>query len=95
MIPYLPEMGQMHTHCMSGLTLCTGNMRHQDFWANREYHKLLQPINWESFAAREFQYVGELGDVRYWNMHNMLRQLKITGMTREEVTTWRTTQRTS
>lgn len=94
MIPALPLMGQMHTHCMSGQTLCTGNMRHNDFWANREYHKLLQPINWESFAAREFQYVDEQGGVQLWNMHSMIRQLKITSMTREEATTWRTTQRT-
>lgn len=80
----------IHPHCMVGLQLCTGQLSAVNFWNNNEYNRLLQDINWESFAARNFSYTTANGQTEFWNVVEDIRNMKILAITREEATAWRT-----
>lgn len=91
-IPPIAGMGQNHPHCMGGWTLCTGGMNTREYWNNPQYNNMLQAINFESLAARDFSYVDELGEASVWSIYRKLRQMNFINMGREGVTTWRTRQ---
>lgn len=81
---------QHHPHEISGGVLCTVGVNTNEFWNNPAYNQLLQPINCESLASRDFVYIDEFGSYQKWNIYKMLHKMDIISIAREEVTSWRT-----
>lgn len=93
-IPLLSVFERVHPHELSSRSLCTGGVENKKYWNNPQYHTMLQDINFESLATREFDYVDKHGEVSSWELYFMLNQINIKSIAKEEASSWRT-KRTS